>query len=85
MVMFLFSPIDLSGEFVNEFGETVIDEEEFGYIKLLQDLKSRYRDDYEKWRDLKSEITYCTNMLEQCRQRLIQGELVLFVIILIIF
>ncbi len=61
------------GEFVNEFGETVIDEEEFGYIKLLQDLKGRYRDDYEKWRDLKSEINYCSNSVEQCRQRLLQG------------
>lgn len=65
--------IYIKGEFVNEYGETVIDEEEFTLIKTLQDLKSRYRDDYEKWRDLKSEIAYCQNLVEQCRQRLLQG------------
>ena len=61
------------GEFLSETGETVIDEEEFGLIKRLQDLKSRYRDDFEKWRELKAEIVYCQNLIEQCRQRLIQG------------
>lgn len=60
------------GEFLSETGETVIDEEEFGLIKRLQDLKSRYREDFEKWRELKSEIVYCQNLVEQCRQRLIQ-------------
>ncbi len=60
------------GEFLSETGETVIDEEEFGLIKRLQDLKTRYRDDFEKWRELKSEIVYCQNLVEQCRQRLIQ-------------
>ena len=61
------------GEFLSETGETVIDEEEFGLIKRLQDLKGRYRDDFEKWRELKAEIVYCQNLIEQCRQRLIQG------------
>ncbi|RNA42518.1 kinesin KIF9, partial [Brachionus plicatilis] len=60
------------GEFVNEIGETVIDEEEFALIKKLQDLKSRYRDDFDRWRELKAEIVYCQNLVEQCRQRLIQ-------------
>ena len=60
------------GEFVSEMGETIIDEEEFGLIKRLQDLKSSYRDDFEKWRELKAEIVYCQNLVEQCRQRLIQ-------------
>lgn len=62
------------GEFVNEIGETVIDEEEFALIKKLQDLKSRYRDDFDRWRELKAEIVYCQNLVEQCRQRLIQGQ-----------
>ena len=60
---------------MSEMGETVIDEEEFGLIKRLQDLKSSYRDDFEKWRELKAEIVYCQNLVEQCRQRLIQGLL----------
>ena len=58
---------------MSEEGETVIDEEEFGLIKRLQDLKSRYREDFEKWKELKSEIVYCQNLVEQCRQKLIQG------------
>lgn len=60
------------GEFVNEMGEQIIDEEEFGLIKRLQDLKGKYRDDFDKWRELKAEIVYCQNLVEQCRQRLIQ-------------
>ena len=62
------------GEFVNEMGEQIIDEEEFALIKRLQELKSRYRDDFDKWRELKAEIVYCQNLVEQCRQRLIQGK-----------
>lgn len=62
------------GDFISELGETVIDEEEFGLIKRLQDLKGRYREDFEKWRELKNEIVYCQNLVEQCRQRLVQGK-----------
>jgi hypothetical protein len=60
------------GEFVSEMGEPIIDEEEFALIKHLQDLKGAYRDDFDKWRELKAEIVYCQNLVEQCRQRLIQ-------------
>lgn len=60
------------GEFVNEFGETIIDEEEFSLIKQLQDLKVKYRIDYERYKELKAEVTYCQNAVEQSRQRLIQ-------------
>ena len=62
------------GEFISEMGETIIDEEEFALIKRLQDLKGRYRDDFDRWRELKAEIDYCQNLVEQCRQRLIQGK-----------
>ena len=62
------------GEFVSEMGETIIDEEEFALIKKLQDLKNKYRDDFDKWRELKAEINYCQSLVEQCRQRLIQGN-----------
>ena len=60
------------GEFVTEMGEPIIDEEEFSLIKRLQDLKASYRDDFDKWRELKAEIVYCQNLVEQCRHRLIQ-------------
>jgi kinesin family protein 6/9 len=62
------------GEFVTEMGEPIIDEEEFALIKRLQDLKSSYREDFDRWRELKAEIVYCQNLVEQCRQRLIQGN-----------
>jgi hypothetical protein len=60
------------GEFVSDLGEPIIDEEEFGLIKHLQDLKGSYREDFDNWRELKAEIVYCQNLVEQCRQRLIQ-------------
>jgi kinesin family member 6/9 len=66
------------GEFLSETGETIIDEEEFALIKRLQELKAKYRDDFEKWRELKAEIVYCQNLVEQCRQRLIQGTFFIF-------
>uniref|UniRef100_H3AQV5 Kinesin-like protein n=1 Tax=Latimeria chalumnae TaxID=7897 RepID=H3AQV5_LATCH len=58
------------GEYMND-GEVVIDEEEFELIVKLKDLKSRYRSDYDTLRDLKSEILYCQQLVEQCRYRLL--------------
>ncbi|CAF0865863.1 unnamed protein product [Adineta ricciae] len=60
------------GEFLNENGETIIDEEEYELISKLQDLKGTYRTDYEQWKNLKSEITYCQNLVVQCQNRLLQ-------------
>ncbi|XP_070571216.1 kinesin-like protein KIF9 [Ptychodera flava] len=60
------------GEFVNEDGETVIDEEEFLLIKKLKELKTVYRDEYEQLKNVKSEVQYCQKLVDQCRQRLIQ-------------
>lgn len=62
------------GEFLNENGETIIDEEEYELISKLQDLKGTYRTDYEQWKSLKSEITYCQNLVAQCQNRLLQGK-----------
>lgn len=60
------------GEFVNEDGETVIDEEEFLLISQLKKLKQQYRIDYEEMRNVKSEVEYCQKLVDQCRQRLVQ-------------
>ncbi|UJR10395.1 hypothetical protein I4U23_014598 [Adineta vaga] len=60
------------GEFSNESGETIIDEEEFELIAKLQELKGTYRTDYEQWKNLQSEISYCQNLLNQCQNRLLQ-------------
>ncbi|XP_018668035.2 kinesin-like protein KIF9 [Ciona intestinalis] len=59
------------GEFVNEEGETVIDEEEFQLITQLKNLKQTYRHDYEELRNVKSEIDYCQKLVKQCTQRLV--------------
>ncbi|CAF1184045.1 unnamed protein product [Rotaria sordida] len=60
------------GEFLNENGETVIDEEEYESIAKLQELKGTYRNDYDQWKNLKSEINYCQNLVNQCQNRLLQ-------------
>jgi len=62
------------GEFLNENGETIIDEEEYELISKLQELKGAYRTDYDQWKNLKSEITYCQNLVNQCQNRLVQGK-----------
>ncbi|CAF2794309.1 unnamed protein product [Rotaria sp. Silwood2] len=60
------------GEFLNENGETIIDEEEYELIAKLQELKGTYRNDYDQWKNLKSEINYCQNLVNQCQNRLLQ-------------
>ncbi|CAF1169384.1 unnamed protein product, partial [Didymodactylos carnosus] len=60
------------GEFTNENGETIIDEEEYELISKLQELKAAYRVDFDNWKMLKSEIAYCQNLVNQCQQRLVQ-------------
>lgn len=60
------------GEFLNENDEPIIDEEEYELIAKLQELKGSYRNDYEQWKNLKSEINYCQNLVNQCQNRLLQ-------------
>ncbi len=71
------------GEFLNENGETIIDEEEYELIAKLQELKGTYRTDYDQWKNLKSEINYCQNLVNQCENRLIQGNTLFFLFFLL--
>ena len=57
----------------NVDGDIIISEEEFTEIKRLQDLKLSYRKDFDELKQLKSEVHYCEKLVDQCRQRLIQG------------
>ena len=59
---------------MNDNGETIIDEEEYELIAKLQELKGTYRTDYDQWKNLKSEINYCQNLVNQCQNRLLQGR-----------
>ncbi len=59
----------------NEDGDLIISEEEYLEIKRLKDLKAVYRNDFDELRNLKSEVQYCQKLVDQCRQRLVQGAL----------
>lgn len=59
---------------MNDNGETIIDEEEYELIAKLQELKGSYRSDFDQWKNLKSEINYCQNLVNQCQNRLLQGR-----------
>ncbi|NWU58514.1 KIF9 protein, partial [Dromas ardeola] len=59
------------GEYVDDKGQIIIDEEEFLLIMKLKDLKEEYRSAYAELQDLKAEIQYCQHLVDQCRNKLI--------------
>ncbi|NWR54827.1 KIF9 protein, partial [Bucorvus abyssinicus] len=59
------------GEYVDEEGQTIIDEKEFLLIIKLKDLKEEYRSGYAELQDLRAEIQYCQHLVDQCRNKLI--------------
>lgn len=67
-----------AGPTYNEDGDIVISEDEFLEIKRLKDLKQAYRTDFDELKNLKAEVQYCQKLVDQCRQRLIQGKIKLF-------
>ncbi len=54
-----------------EDGEKILDEEEFNLIKTISELKSKYRIKYEMLQNLRSDVSYCDKIVNQCRQRLL--------------
>jgi len=60
------------GEFVNEEGEMVIDEEEYELISQLNSLKKSYRKDFNELKNAKAEVEYCDKLVRQCRERLVR-------------
>ncbi|KFQ02262.1 Kinesin-like KIF9 [Leptosomus discolor] len=59
------------GEYVDEKGQIIIDEKEFLLIMKLKDLKEEYRSSYAELQDLKAEIQYCQQLVDQCRNKLL--------------
>ncbi|XP_043543904.1 kinesin-like protein KIF9 isoform X2 [Chiloscyllium plagiosum] len=59
------------GDYLNEQGDPVIDEDEFNLVMQLKDLKHQYRHDFDTLRDLKVELQYCHKLVDQCRLRLL--------------
>ena len=54
----------------------IISEEEFLEIKRLRELKTNYKRDFDELKNLKAEVQYCQRLVDQCRQRLLQGKLI---------
>ncbi|KAL3901744.1 MAG: hypothetical protein SGCHY_000372 [Lobulomycetales sp.] len=48
----------------------VIDEEEYNLINSMKQLKGSYRQQYAALSEVRSEIDYCSRLVDQCRQRL---------------
>nr|XP_020633237.1 kinesin-like protein KIF9 isoform X1 [Pogona vitticeps]XP_020633238.1 kinesin-like protein KIF9 isoform X1 [Pogona vitticeps]XP_020633239.1 kinesin-like protein KIF9 isoform X1 [Pogona vitticeps] len=59
------------GEYLNDDGQIIIDEEEFLLLMKLKDLRKQYRADYNELRGLQSEVQYCQHLVDQCRNRLV--------------
>lgn len=60
-----------SGEHYDPNSENVvIDEEEFELLKLMKQLKAAYRVQFGQLKTTRSEIEYCSRLVDQCRQRL---------------
>ncbi|XP_073533202.1 kinesin-like protein KIF9 isoform X2 [Phyllobates terribilis] len=59
------------GAYISDEGQVIIDEQEFGWICRLKDLKKQYRADRDELQDLKAEVQYCHKLVDQCRQRLL--------------
>ena len=55
----------------------VIGEEEYLEITKVKQLKSTYREYFDELRSVKAEVQYCQKLVDQCRQRLLQGANVL--------
>ncbi|KAM3928008.1 kinesin-like protein KIF9 [Leptodactylus fuscus] len=59
------------GEYISDEGQVIIDEQEFGLICRLKDLKKQYRADHEELQDVKAEVQYCQKLVDRCRLRLL--------------
>ncbi|XP_068032995.1 kinesin-like protein KIF9 [Anomalospiza imberbis] len=59
------------GEYTDEKGQVIIDEEEFSLILKLKELKEEHRAGFTELQDLKAEIQYCQQLVDKCRKRLI--------------
>ncbi|NXM18115.1 KIF9 protein, partial [Ploceus nigricollis] len=59
------------GEYTDEKGQVIIDEEEFSLILKLKELKEEHRAGFAELQDLKAEIQYCQQLVDKCRKRLI--------------
>lgn len=55
---------------VNDDENVIIDEEEYSYLNTLKLNKQQYREQFDLLRQTRSDIEYCTRLVDQCRQKL---------------
>ncbi|KAI9203521.1 P-loop containing nucleoside triphosphate hydrolase protein [Polychytrium aggregatum] len=48
----------------------IIDEEEYTLLNTLKQLKAQYREQFDQLKHTRSDIEYCTRLVDQCRQKL---------------
>ena len=75
MYILFLKQIYSSGPQFNEDGDVIISEQEFLEIKRLREQKNKYKTHFDELKNLKAEVQYCQRLVDQCRQRLIQGKL----------
>ncbi|PAA85966.1 hypothetical protein BOX15_Mlig028807g3, partial [Macrostomum lignano] len=63
---------EAQGNLYTDEGELIINEEEFVEIKKLRQLKESYKADFDRLKELKTQIHYCQKMVDLTRQKLIQ-------------
>ncbi|KAJ3227570.1 Kinesin-like protein kif9 [Clydaea vesicula] len=61
-----------SGDFTDSKEHIVIDEEEYYLLNTLKTLRQQYRQKFEIIKQTRKEIEYCSRLVDQCRQRLMQ-------------
>ncbi|KAJ3120648.1 Kinesin-like protein kif9 [Nowakowskiella sp. JEL0407] len=49
----------------------IIDEEEYAQLNTLQSLKNDYRAQFEQLKSTRSDLEYCSRLVDQCRQKLL--------------
>jgi kinesin family member 6/9 len=67
-----------AGNATTEDGEIIISEAEYLEITRVKGLKNVYKMGYEELTAIKVEVQYCQRLVEQCRQKLIQGMFTLY-------
>lgn len=49
--------------------QVIIDEEEYKMIQSIKTLKQDYQKSYDELKSIRSEIDYCSHLVDQCRQK----------------
>ena len=49
--------------------EIIIDEEEYKMIQTIKSLRLEYQKYYDELKNVRSEIDYCSHLVDQCRQK----------------